>query len=334
MKPTDIEYIWQSLESDDSLQSGLLYKRYSPTLMPDIYVALKAPERLRCIAFHIDKNHNIDLKNWDTLKDIKLETVPDKEDSKRKFLLVLLLSSEHIDIFSSLSEDLILSVETVASENELIDFLLTRLAKWQAIFEKAGLEGLSLEKQRGLYGELFFLRRFIENSNNSSNCVASWKGPENAVQDFQAGEWAVEVKTTHGKNHQKIFITSERQLDTAIVPLIYLFHLSLEIREEVGETLNEAVMSIRELLSDNYQVANSFEFKLLQSGYFDSHRSIYSSSAYSIRQLRIYQITEGFPRITESQITGGVGDVRYSIVVSDDVPWSIRENELFNQISE
>jgi hypothetical protein len=51
---TKIENIWIGLESDISSHSSLLYKRYSAEVLPDVFIALKAPEKLRCIAFKIN----------------------------------------------------------------------------------------------------------------------------------------------------------------------------------------------------------------------------------------------------------------------------------------
>ncbi|MEQ1678566.1 MAG: PD-(D/E)XK motif protein, partial [Chitinophagaceae bacterium] len=80
-------------------------------------------------------------------------------------------------------------------------------------------------------------------------CLKAWTGPSKAIQDFQFGRWALEVKTTSGKNHQKIYVSSERQLDDSLIPAIFLYHLSLDIRNGNGETLNALIDSIYDLLS-------------------------------------------------------------------------------------
>jgi len=329
-----IEILWEELESDKSLYSGLLYKRFSSQIKPDIYVALKAPEKLRCIATHVSMSLHLDTVTLNTMRDIKIETIADEKHPGKQFVLILLLDNQHKDIFSTLCEDLMNQVAEITDETLLIKELLSRLGKWQSLFEKLGLQGLSEEAQRGLYGELFFLRKFLNQSTDHVLCISSWKGPEKAVQDFQFSDWAIEVKTTHGKNHQKIHIASERQLDTDIVSNIYLYHISLDIRDNSGETLNEAIDVVLDLLRENYSALNAFRVKLLNAGYFDIHRDFYSNTGYSIRQQRIFLVTETFPRITESQISGGVGDVRYSIVLADEVPWRISEKDLFHKIGQ
>lgn len=329
---TKIEQIWQELESDTTLQSGLLYKRYSGKIVPDVYVALKAPEKLRCIAAHLSSSFEFDTKAWNKFRDIKIQRQPDDKNRNMQFLVVMLLSNQHKDVFSTLCEDLILKVADVREENSLVQELITRLEKWHLLFEKLGRQGLSDEAQRGLYGELFFLRKFLNKSADAEYCINSWRGAEKAVQDFQYSDWAVETKTTSGKNQQKLQIASERQLDTSLVPNIFLIHISLEVRENHGETLNDIVAEISEILSGSPAALSAFKLKLLEAGYFSHHHDEYEEKGYSIRQESIYRITDDFPKITENMIPAGVGDVRYSLIVSANESWVTEENKLFDQI--
>lgn len=329
---TKIENIWVGLESETSNHSGLLYKRYSAEVLPDVFIALIAPEKLRCIAFRISAAFPFDENQWNKLKDIKIETLPDERDKSKKFLLILLLNKQHKDIFSTLCEDLIFGVSDVSTEQTLVEKLLERFAKWQSLFEKVGKQGLSDEAQRGLYGEIYFLRFFLTNNSDKNYCIKSWLGPEKSIQDFQYSNWAVEVKTTHGNNHQKIHITSERQLDDSIIEKIFLFHLSLDVRVGNGESLNILIDEVSELLNDNTMASNLFKLKLLESGYYDIHKPLYDERGYTIRQENIYRVTGNFPRITENQIPIGVGDVRYSIVLSESEEWRINHQTLLGEI--
>lgn len=332
MEMTKIENIWVGLESETSNHSGLLYKRYSAEVLPDIFVALKAPEKLRSIAFRIGAAFLFDENQWNKLKDIKIETLHDERDKTKKFLLILLLNKQHKDIFSTLCEDLILGVSEVLTEQTLVEKLMERLTKWQSLFEKVGMQGLSDESQRGLYGEIYFLRFFLNNTLDKNYCLKTWLGPEKSVQDFQYSNWAVEVKTTHGNNHQKIRITNERQLDDSIIEKIFLFHLSLDVRVGNGESLNILIDEVSELLNENTMASNLFKLKLLESGYYDIHKPLYEERGYTIRQENLYRVSGNFPRITENQIPIGVGDVRYSIVLSESEEWRINHEILLGEI--
>jgi len=331
---TKIENIWVGLEGDNFSLSGLLYKRYSAEVLPDVFIALKAPEKLRCIAFRISVSFSFDENQWNKLKDIKIETLPDERNKSKKFLIILLLNKQHKDIFSTLCEDLILGISDVATEETLVGKLLDRLAKWESLFEKAGKQGLSDEAQRGLYGEIYFLRFFLNHISDKNYCLKSWLGPEKSIQDFQYSNWAVEVKTTHGNNHQKIHITSERQLDDSIIEKIFLYHLSLDIRVGNGESLNLIIDDVSEVLKENTMANNLFNLKLLESGFYEIHRPMYEERGYTIRQENLYRVSGNFPRITENQIPIGVGDVKYSIVLSESEEWRITQETLLGEIQE
>ena len=79
-----IDTIWDELEKDNSFGAGLLYKRYSSNIRPDVYIALRAPEKHRCIAFLIDSSFCFDTTQWNTLKDIKLELMPDESNQNKR----------------------------------------------------------------------------------------------------------------------------------------------------------------------------------------------------------------------------------------------------------
>jgi hypothetical protein len=329
---TKIDNIWTELENDDSFRSGILFKRYSASVLPDIYVALRAPEKLRCIAAHIVKENAPNVQNWNKLKDIKVEILNDNRNPAKYYLLIMILNQQHKDIFSVLCEDLINQVASILDEKVLINDLLNRLAKWQTLFERLGQQGLTAEAQRGLFGELFFLREFLNNTTDKNYCINSWQVPSNTVQDFHHGNWAVEIKTTHGNNHQKIQISSERQLDDSLIPNIFLFHLSLDIRNNHGDTLNDMVGWVENFLVNDVVELNSFRFKLFEVGYFDIHQPIYRDTGYNIRQESIYKVEGEFPRIKESEIRNGVGDVKYSIVIADCLSFVRTKPELFQTI--
>lgn len=324
--------IWAALEAEKPTSGRLLYRRYSGEIQPDVYVALKFPEGFRSVAAHVTSGLELNAYKWDELRDIRIETLPDEKNGAKQFLLVMLLNKQHQDIFSSLSEDLLHQIAEIKQEDKLIEVLMLRLEKWRLLFEKVGKPGLSDEAQRGLYGELYFLRKFLENLTKAEYCINSWKGSERAVQDFHYSDWAVEVKTTHGKNQQKLHISNERQLDISLVPRIFLVHLSLDVRQNHGETLNDVIDELRESLSDSPAALSSFRLKLLEAGYFDVHKHYYAETGYSIRQENLYRITDDFPKITESDVPQGVGDVRYSLIVGANEDWLTDYENLFHQL--
>ena len=97
MEMTKIDKIWVGLESETSQQHGLLYKRYSAEVLPDVFVAVKAAEKLRCIAIRVSARLTFDSSYWNKFKDIKIEILPDERDGGNFFLLIVLLNKQHKD---------------------------------------------------------------------------------------------------------------------------------------------------------------------------------------------------------------------------------------------
>ena len=146
-------------------------------------------------------------------------------------------------------------------------------------------------------------------------------------------DWAVEVKTTHGNNHQKVHISSERQLDNTHLENLFLYHVSLEQVQEAGETLNDIIGSVYTILEADTIALNRFKFKLFEGGYFEQHSNLYSSIGYFVRNDTFYKVENDFPRIMENEIRSGVGDVKYSIILSQCGSYSQPEQAVFENLS-
>ena len=148
-----INQIWEELENDKSFSHGLLIRRYSGAVLPDVFIALKSPEKFRCIATSISNSVSVNLVSFSNLRDISVELIPDEKKPEKNILLLKLLGNQHRDIFSVLCEDLIASISTVTNETQLVKELLNRFENWKSFFDSAAAQGLSAEEQRGLVGE-------------------------------------------------------------------------------------------------------------------------------------------------------------------------------------
>jgi hypothetical protein len=327
-----IKQIWDDLANDKSLISGLLFRRYSGLVKPDVYVALQHPEKFLCVYISLSEVNEVNISNFSNLQEIQVDLFASPNEQGKNILIFKLLSFEHKDIFAVLCEDLIASIAYETNEKKIIREVLNRFEKWKSLFNKIGLQGLKPEEQRGLFGELYFLRMFLQANNDFLSVVSTWTGPEKQLRDFQSASWAVEVKTTHGNNHQKVHISSERQLDTTNLENLFLYHISLEQQQNSGETLNDIVDSVTDILRAETIALNKFKSKIYEVGYFDLQRNLYETIGYHIRQDVFYKVKNDFPRIEENDIRIGVGDVKYSIILSQCTPFVISETEVFDTV--
>jgi Putative PD-(D/E)XK family member, (DUF4420) len=127
-------------------------------------------------------------------------------------------------------------------------------------------------------------------------------------------------------------ISSERQLDETGADALYLAHLSIDARQGGGETLPEAVEAIRALARGG-NAEGPLEDRLGNAGYLDIHASRYTTG-YTLRRLSLYRVEEGFPRIVERDLADGVGDVRYSVAVTECRDWERPVEEIGTRLKE
>jgi hypothetical protein len=240
-----INEIWAEIESSSIHNQGLSVRRYSGSIQPDIFCSVRMPEKTKGFGLKIDVSKAPKTAAFANLRDLRIENIPDPFDGNKVLFLVQLANQQHIEVFAVLCEDLISKVSEIESNDEVLRILVQRLDKWKSLFDSASGQGLTPEQQRGLYGELYFLRSWLETNTDIPHAILAWQGPGGNIRDFQLGEWGLEVKTTHGNNHQKVPVSSERQLDTTNLKKLYLYHLSLEEQLFSGETLNEMVAFYR-----------------------------------------------------------------------------------------
>jgi hypothetical protein len=327
---SDILEIWSSIEHSN--EAGLLKRLYTNDTDVYIYVVFQNPERHCGIALSFDKSIRIDVSSFSNLRDLQVILTHDNSFFDNNLLVIKLLHYQSRDVFAVMCENMIQSVLSLRSEKQVVRTIINQLEKWQALFEKLKGEGLTPSEQQGLYGELHFLQKFIA-KHEAVVALNSWVGTDKDVRDFQYNNWAVEVKTSAGNNHQKVSISSERQLDDTLLENLFLFHLSVEAAKKNGESLNTKVNLIREILQGNISSLNVFNNKLLEVGYFERHTHLYEEKCYQIRGENYYRIDGDFPRIKEKELRNGVGDVKYSIILSQCNEYLVSENTVFDEIN-
>lgn len=327
-----INEIWHELESDSSVDQGLLLRRYSKDTILDVYVALHLPLKSLSVAFSFFNSTEIKFDGFNNLSEIQIDVIPDRHNQEKKYLIIKLLKNYHRDIFAVLCEDLLTSIMNISDEKKLVKSVLNRLEKWKSLFDKIGSQGLTLEEQRGLYGELHLLKKLLSRNFDKAKTLDGWVGPSGEIRDFQHEDWAVEVKTSSGNNHQKVQISSERQLDIRHLKTLFLYHVSLEKSNKGGESLISIIESIFGILNDNFLALNKFRAKLYEYGCFEIHYEIYLKTGYFIRKDNFYLVDENFPRIEESDLRIGVGDVNYSIILSQCSGFVQDEETVLNKI--
>lgn len=312
------EELWQVLEEESRTVplAGVQLRRIHTEVARALYLGFKKPDDRRIFLLRVPK---VLLPREGTLPSLRgVETfavaLPPDEPAHASLGLIL-RETRYADVFTALVSDLSNHVARQPDDAGAVEAFLARLGKWQKFLESHS-EGMGEEAQRGLYGELTFLHDHVLTRLGVEG-VAAWTGAHRTPQDFQFPGCAVEVKTSSAKQLQTLRISNERQLDDTHLEALYLYHLSLEPLRGTGETLPDIVAALRSLLADGSIARTQFEDALIEVGYLDAHAPRYAVTGYSIREENVFRVGEGFPRLIESELHAGVGDVTYSISVAE-----------------
>lgn len=322
--------IWSSIEQSN--EAGLLKRLYSSDSELHVYAIFQNPENHCGIALSYSKDISVDISPFSNLRDLQVSIQTDSSFSQNNLLIIKLLYDQSRDVFAVMCENMVQSVLSLHSERDVVRAIINQLEKWQMLFEKLKGEGLTPAEQLGLYGELHFIQKYLARQ-DAVYVLNSWVGTDREIRDFQYSNWALEVKTTSDNNHQKVGVSSERQLDETLLDNLFLFHLSVETSKMNGESLNAKVNAVREILQDNVSALNIFNNKLIDAGYFERHTHLYEERCYQTRDENYYKIDGDFPRIKENEIRSGVGDIKYSIILSQCNEYLVAENVVFSTIN-
>ena len=169
------------------------------------------------------------------------------------------------------------------------------IAEWEALLGRR--EILSEERQGGLFGELWLLRRLL--AAGVAYALDAWTGPTNHAHDFRLEDIELEVKTTSGRTRIHT-INGLNQLEPS--PGGRLFILSLQVTDggSAGVSLAEAVTSVRELLPPTSwarleQYLESYGYRTVDAPYYPRRRKLRSVPI-------LVPVQDGCPRLTPSAL--------------------------------
>ena len=328
---TKIETLWTDLEADTTATSGLLYRRYAASVKPDIFAGIRRTastvQRLLAVSLPAPV-----VTEPLTLNGLTLNVESDTARPGHQLVLITLTDATQADLFGVVCEDLIAQIADETEPNNVLSALLGRLEQWTTLFESLSPGGLSVEKRQGLFGELWFLNRWLDTGSNPADCLTAGAGPGGSIHDFQLSDRAVELKTTSAVNPQHIQISNERQLDDSGLSHLWLWLLTLDVRPNGGQSLNELVDLLLNKLSASPTLRTQFRLKLYQVGYQPVHRHTYDTPTYTLRTEQVFRVSEGFPRLKLNHLPAGVSAVRYAIALVACQPFQVEAADVFAQL--
>lgn len=241
------------------------------------------------------------------------------EDNDTYELNIYLLDNDLKAVFCLFIQNILEEIYSIISEQEAILKTIEVISKWKKLFDKIGFDGLSIERQKGLIGELLFINLLLDRNKNSFYVINAWTASDFGDKDFIFGTIGVEIKFSSSKN-PNLAITSERQLDTQNIEKLFLILYTSEEVKENGFTLNTLIQQIRQKLSMVPDTLEFFNEKLFLLGYFEDDADNYNKM-FSIKKSFNYIISSDFPKINKSNIPLGIYNISYSIELSAIEPF-------------
>jgi hypothetical protein len=256
------------------------------------------------------------------------------EELHTRDLVVRLLDPAHRDIFYQLCHDIILSTGDATSESEAVKMCLVRTWRWHHLLRGGGPSHLTTEEQKGLIGELIVLETMILPIHAISDPVTTWRGPLGSPKDFEIGQICIEAKARRGAATPYILISSEHQLDTTGVGVLFLYVSDLALEQSTEKeafTLTEMARQCRRAVSArDMGSVELFETRLAATGF--RWEDDYTASRWTQGAHRAYRVVEGFPRLSASSCVPGVSNVRYSLALGDCEPFLVTRDEVVSAL--
>ena len=248
--------------------------------------------------------------------------------------LVVLTLKEDKDreLFFRLCDDILDATDACGDGASVLAVFVQRLARWQGLLRTGGRR-LSPEAQKGLIGELWFLKHWLLPAFPPAEALEFWLGPAGDPKDFAVNGVGVEVKVRKGTGHGYLHISSECQLDEGSLKALYLSVVELtsaSATDGAAFTLKALVELVGdEIRSVDASSVETYEAKLLQVGYVD--KEDYSELHWLVLSQGFYQVREGFPRISQSIRKTGISEVQYRVDLAECREYAIEGSVLASE---
>ncbi len=236
----------------------------------------------------------------------------------RYTISLTLIEHEQEDVFIAMAADII-QFSKAPGADEAIRKFIKRYNAWRQLLDHKHSALLSAEAQKGLIGELLFLKEKLEENMSPMDAVLGWVGPENADQDFSYTDGWHEIKTV-GASASFVSISSVEQLDSDTEGELVVFRIDkCAPAQPEAFTLYKLVHVIYDLLAADPAAADCFTLKLGAVGYIDMNG--YDRQHYRFAFKQTYCVDEAFPRFRRESIQSEIVNVSYQISLPSIERW-------------
>ena len=246
----------------------------------------------------------------ETLKGAKIQIVNLQINEGSVSRLLITLEDDALkDQFTLMTKALVYYISK-EENSKIFDAAKRELKEWSD-FLKPDKKGLTKEEQIGLWGELYVLTQIMLAIYPLTDAIKYWIRPDQKKQDFTFNNMALETKTTMSGDGSFIKISSIEQLQK-ITDVLYLCQIFINSGDDEGISLQEFFDNLEESL--NNDIENKIQFTKKVSKFRNKATEKNLTEKFHFIDLKIFNVGEGFPKITRKEITStAVQNIKYSI---------------------
>lgn len=231
-----------------------------------------------------------------------------------------LISQEQEDVFVTMCDDIIWYSHNEKDRKHAMIKVLERYSAWLKLLERKNKALLGSREQKGLIGELIFLKNIIEDGMSIQVALNGWVGPDGADQDFVYSDEWYEIKSV-GISATEISISSLEQLDKSEKGELVVMRVNRCAPEQKGAfTLYKLVHQLLSLINGNPECVEDFILKLGSVGYIDMLE--YDEQYYAYYGEKAYSVEKDFPRLTRNCVPSELSNAEYKLVIATLEKWS------------
>ena len=319
--------LWEGLEQEAAPERPLLRQQ---SVLDGLHCAVAAglrwPGARRVLILRLGASQARTLLQRGMTPSLTLSRLPDDQVYPGQISIEMASPvRQHQELFALIGGDL--AEQLTDDPRNAGQVILDRLDLWREFLRRRE-DGDTERWARGLFGELWYLAHEVLPNRPGDSGIGCWQGPAGAAHDFVLGACSVDVKTgTVGS--ETIHIASLQQLTPPPGSGLLLGHIVLR-RDGQGQTLRELVAALYEQLP--VEVRPLLDSRLLAAGYHESDAGLLDTLRLVVQELRLYQVTPGFPALVPANVPSGVEQCSYTIRlaachpfhVPSTYPWTLR----------
>lgn len=217
------------------------------------------------------------------------------------------------NVFYTFCNDLVDAITEQFDESEALLQLKNRYHSWKSMFKNK--RKMLSETNQGLFGELYFMDKYLFEKFNPDYVIDAWAGPNGYSKDFSINDTWYEVKTTLSTSNV-IKISSIGQLSSTTpgnLVVVKVDKMSESFEDGFSNIYDLFKSIIMKLLSN--ETKEKFIDKLLKYGFDINENS--NTEKYKFVDLKIYNVDDNFPRLVESDIKyHEIGKITYELILN------------------